>query len=202
MKRIGSILAALLLAMVGAPAVAQVVTEMTPERIKEAIAAGQATKDEVVHSLKTKGIVIGVFSTPFSRVAQASRMAKTLYKPFTEADVTPEMTAPQLEVFASAVSVRSPLPPGVGNVQAVLIMPKGVKDAAQAIQPTKTSDVPEEYRNMMGAVLEGKSILAVFPLDVLKPGREVVVVYDRLVGTNYLSKCTECRVELDLKGVR
>jgi hypothetical protein len=81
-------------------------------------------------------------------------------------------------------------------------MPKGSKDVGAAIQPTKTSEVSEEFRNMMGAVLEGKSIHAVFPLDALKPGREIVVVYDRIVGENYIRKCTECRVELDLKGVR
>lgn len=145
---------------------------------------------------------MGFFSTPFSRVVSAARQARALYKPFSEADVTPEMTVPQLDVFATAVWVRSPLPPGVGNVQAVLVMPKGAKDVSMAIHPTTTSEVSEEYKNLMGAALEGKSIHAVFPLDVLKPDREIVVVYDRIVGENHIRKCTECRVELDLKGVR
>lgn len=100
------------------------------------------------------------------------------------------------------MSVGQPLPPGSGNVQGVVIMPKGTKDVARAIQPTKATEVSAAYKNMMGASLRGKSIVAVFPLDVLTPGREVVVVYDRIVGQNYLSKCTECRVELDLKGMR
>ncbi|HXB55597.1 MAG TPA: hypothetical protein VN461_12480 [Vicinamibacteria bacterium] len=189
-------------ALSAAPAGAQIVTEMTPATIAEAIAAGQADKKAGMHFLKTKGIVVGFFTTPFSRVASAAQHAKALYKPFSEADVTPDMTVPQLEVFAGSVAVSSPLPPGVGNVEAVLIMPKGAKDVSMAIHPAKTSEVSEEYKNLMGASLNGKSINAVFPLDVLKPGREIVVIYDRIVGHDYLSKCTECRVELDLKGVR
>lgn len=197
--------ASLVLALTLSPALAhaqQIVQAMTPELIREAIAVGQADKEAGAHRLKTKGINVGFFTTPFSRVALAARRAKALYKPFTEADVTPEMTVPQLEVYAGSVSVSAPLPPGIANVQTVLIMPKGSKDVGAAIQPTTTSEASEEYRNMMGAVLEGKSIHAVFPLDALKPGREVVVVYDRIVGENYIRKCTECRVELDLKGVR
>jgi hypothetical protein len=70
---------ALVLAMTMTPALAhtqKIVQETTPELIREAIAVGQADKEAGTHRLTTKGIMIGVFTTPFSRVARAARHAK------------------------------------------------------------------------------------------------------------------------------
>src|SRR5712692_3213182 len=73
---------------------AQIVTEMTPERIKEAISSEKATGCYELHKQSLTGrVVVGCFTTPFSRVVAAAQNAKRKYKPFTEADVTPELIA-------------------------------------------------------------------------------------------------------------
>ena len=78
---------------------AQVVTEMTPERIREAIAD---TKAKGCYVLSTGGVLErfgrGCLTTPYSRVVLAAQNAREKYQPFTEADVQPAMLAPEFEI--------------------------------------------------------------------------------------------------------
>lgn len=83
----------------------RVVTEMTPQIIADAIRAGE--KGEVADGTITKSsgwswgsIHIATFSTPFMRVAMAARAAKKAYRQFRPEDVTPEMIAPELHIYA------------------------------------------------------------------------------------------------------
>lgn len=164
----------------GVQAEAQIVAEMTPEKVREALAQ---EKGETCFPLKTdtpmgmSSTYLGCYTTPFSRVAQAAQAAKKKYKAFTEADVTPEMIAPHLEVLAPSLD-RVGNRAGRANVEAVVIMPKKSKDRAAAIQPLKSEEMTSEYKNLMGATFEGRGMRAVFPLSVLSDANEVHVVFD------------------------
>lgn len=190
----------------GAPGV---VTEMTPERIKEAIAAAASEPKAVptAYGIMADGVFVGVYSTPFSRVVAAARAAKKKFKPFAETDVVPEMLAPEVRVYASSRKPTSgAYDRDIASVEAVVILPKGAKDPSQAIQPIRTEEVTDEYKNMLGGEWTGKSMMAAFPLDALQEGREILVVYDRKVFKTVSimghGGCTECRAEIRLDKVR
>lgn len=78
--------------------------------------------------------LIGYYTTPFLRVALAANTAKKHYKPFTEADVTAEMLAPEIQVYASSQPVQGTV---IANVETIVLMPKKSKDRSQGIQPTR-----------------------------------------------------------------
>ena len=69
-SHIAVLVVVVLTASVSPPAESQVVTEMTPERIREAIAD---EKGEGCYALKK---TYACFTTPYSRVVQAARVAK------------------------------------------------------------------------------------------------------------------------------
>ena len=171
-------IAALLL--IPAVAEAQIVTEMTPELVREAIAKG----GDVCHVMKKGARIIACFSTPYSRVAGAAADARKKYQPFTEADVTEEMVSPVLYVH------------GFGgwngythsDVQAIAILPVGKKDPTAAIAPLSF-----EARRRPG----GGTGVATFPLSVLSEDREVHVVYD----ADYCGS-KDCAVRFKLDDVR
>jgi hypothetical protein len=198
--------AGLLLKLLPVPCWAQVVTEMTPERIRDAIAFGTSQKEAPDYEIRERGFVgsvykprLGSFTTPFLRVALAAYEAKKQYKPFTEVDVTKEMVAPELHVYGSSQTVGA----RVANVQGIIITPKGRHDPADAIRPSSTTEVPIQYRNLMGMTAEGKSLLAVFPLDTLREANEVHIIYDSGVHHGGKNKfCEDCFVEFKLDKVR
>lgn len=182
-----------------------IVTEMTPERMREAIEKGGDPCYTLTRGmgLSTKQTHVGCFSTPYSRVAGAAKNAKVTYRSFTEADVTPEMIAPELWVLARPA--HKPYGPGVADVRAVVIAPAKSKDRSGIIMPTRTTEDVAEYKNAMGATFEGRGLLAVFPLSVLTEENEVRVVYDaRVCGSGGLSSkySEECAVRFKLDKVR
>lgn len=193
---------------VGASAAAQgVVIEMTPDRIREAVA------DERVkgcYPLKTKGaglpgarqeFGLGCFTTPYSRVALAAQEARKKYESFTEADVKPELVAPVVEVVALPQQRR--FGPGMVNVEAVVIAPVKSKDRAAAIQPLEREPLDSRYQNMLGATFEARGLVARFPLSVLAAGNEVRIVYDGPACSDWKNKPSlECAVPFTLKSVR
>ena len=189
-----------------ASASAQIVTEMTPERIEEAL---KQEKGETCFPLKTdtpmgmQSTYVGCFTTPFSRVAQAAQAARKKYKNFTAADVTPDMIAPHLEVLAPS---HDPVGQGPGrtNVEAVVITPRKSKDRGAAIQPIISEEMTAEYKNLMGATFEGRGMRAVFPLSALSEANEVHVVYDEetcIVG-GWGKFFEDCPAKLKLDRVR
>ena len=206
----------------------RIVTEMTPQIIAEAIkagAGGNVASGELSQSsgFSWGSIRIGAFSTPFMRVAAAARQAKKEYRKFTIEDVTPEMTAPELHVYAWSQAVgkapskigsarvfdRNAESPWAANVSAVIITPrKGNKEEKQTnvIQPTRFEDIPIAFQNLFGLKTEGVGRMAVFPLTVLSEANEVHVVYDRevTIGTNGAGgrHCDDCQASFSLKGVR
>jgi hypothetical protein len=190
-----------------------VVAEMTPQLIAEAIAAGERGNVASGQLTQSSGfswgsIHIATFSTPFMRVAAAARQAKRTYKKFTPEQVTPEMVALELHVYAWSQGL-SEHGPAAANVTAVVITPrKGNEEqkAAMAIQATRFEEIPMVFQNLFGAKAEGVGRMAVFPLSALTEDNEVHVVYDKeaRIGANAAGgrHCDDCRAGFDLKGVR
>jgi hypothetical protein len=174
---------------------------MTPQVIQEAIEKG----GEGLYRLQERsgwgnGPLLGYFTTPYSRVALAAASARKRYTGFTAADVTPEMLAPELHIYAVSQAVGRM---EIANVEAVVLMPHESKDRSAAIRPIRASELTEEYQNLMGAVATGRSLLAVFPLSVLDERNEVRVVFDRYVpGSSAVKGCTDCGVRFKLEKVK
>lgn len=195
-------LAVVALSFAASPVEAQVVTEMTPELVKAAIAAG----GESCYRIKTKVMMdarpAACIGTPYSRVAGAAGEARKKYQPFAEADVTPEMLAPQVTV---AVFPQNRLynKGGMVSVEAVVVMPAKSKDRAAAILPTQQAQLDEKYQNLYGAQFEARGMMATFPLSVLDEKNELRIVYDGYGCSDWKGKpSNECAVQLKLKGVK
>jgi hypothetical protein len=176
----------------------QIVTDMTPGAIKEAIKAGQANPRISFGAIAatslgmTSVVCPGTFSTPFLRVAVAAARAKTEFRKFSETDVTPEMAAPEVQIYAEPLTVGA----STYNVTAIVITPrKGTRDEkeAQAIHPTKFEDVPVSIQNLYGMKTEGTGRFATFPLSVLTKDNEVHIVRE---GGR------DCHAPFQLKNVR
>lgn len=210
MKACGrTLVVAMTLAIVGT-AQAQVLRDMTPDRIREAIAVGTKSKELSPYRIQEKARwswppLIAVYTTPFLRVALAANTAKKQYRAFTEADVTPEMTAPEIHVYATSKSLGGT---GVANVVTVVLLPHGNKNSQQAIQPLRITAASEQYKNLFGFIGEGQGMLAVFPLDVWTEDKDVHVVFDAGIpnsnpfGTGGVGGCTDCKSRVYLEKVR
>jgi len=185
--------------VLAASADAQIATEMTPERIAEAIAYGAQQKRVELPLLKS-GPARCVLSTPFLRVARAASEAKRTYKVFSPADVDDDMKAPTAEVACPSVCMVPACTKSAGfaNVQAIVITGKG---GTAPVQPLKTMAMPETYQNAFGAKTEAEGMLATFPLEALQPGRELHVILDKKASA-MMSRCDDCKVELKLEGLR
>jgi hypothetical protein len=190
---------------------AQVVTDMTPERIAEAITAGEKGKFHDGRIVEKRswalmgGVQVATFSTPFMRVAAAAAHAKRNYQALRPDDVTNDLTAPELHIYAWAQGDL----PHVHNVVSVVITPrKGSKEEkrARAIHPKELIDIPTNFRNAFGASADASGKMAVFPLDALNEQHEVHVIYDNtetIKRTNaYTLGCIDCSAAFNLKGVR
>jgi hypothetical protein len=184
---------------------AQLVTAMTQDKIQEAIALGVSQKESPMYRIHKGGFfgsiykpVLGFFTTPFARVAEAAYEAKKQYKAFAESDVTQDILAPELRVYGMAQADGA----RIANFQTIVITPKGGRDAARAIQPSSTTEIPVEFKNAMGMTAQGKSLMAVFPLDVLETN-EVDLVYDSGVHNGGEHKyCEDCSVQFKLDKIR
>jgi hypothetical protein len=181
---------------------------MTPERIRDAIALGTSAKGLTAYRIQEKARwswppLIAFYTTPFLRVALAANEAKRRYKSFTEAEVTPEMTAPEIQVYAPSQSVQGA---EIANVEAIVVLPHNSKDTNQAVHPTRTGEASQEYKNLFGFSGEGRGMLAVFPLDVWQESNEVHVVFDRAIpgsrGPKAVGGCIDCRSRIYLDRVR
>jgi hypothetical protein len=165
---------------------------LSSAEIDAAIRAGDVSKRYFV---RPRSLVLGMFSTPFSRVAMAAQDARRQYRPFTAADVTDEMLAPELHVIVPAYSASAG---DIRNVDAVVIAPRGSKDDSAVLQPIRSEPMRDEFRTLLGATFEGRGLIAVFPLDVLREGNELRIVYD--IGWNCGAwRGRDCRVQFTEK---
>ncbi len=155
----------------------QLVFAMTPQRIEEAMAYGYRDKSPIAIYTVLAGLrgdkrQVAFASTPFSRVVAAAYAARTKYQPFTAADVTPDLIAPELHIYAQSKLSG----PTILDVEAIVIMPRGEKDPANVIRPTRTAVMTEQYKNLAGATFEGHGLLAVFPLTAFVTDHQVRIV--------------------------
>lgn len=186
---------------------AQIIRDMTPERIREAIALGTKAKDLGWYKVQEKARfswppLIAYYTTPFLRVALAANDAKQHYKTFTASDVTPDMTTPQIVVYAPSQAVEGA---EIANVETIVVLPHNAKDPSRAVHPAEQKDASEEYKNLVGFTGEGRGIVAIFPIDVWQEGSDVHVVFDKAIpssmGPNAVGGCTDCKSHIYLKNV-
>ena len=202
MKR--AIGAAVLVILAGTAIVGQGEESFANFNIDEAIQYGTKANGIGLYNLQASAkfnwpVSVGGFSTPFLRVAMAANAAKSKYKTFVASDVTPEMIAPEVEIIARSIGLEGT---SVANVEAIVVLPKGVKDPLKAIQPIRTRALDEKYKNLMGFTAEGHGMIAVFPLSILKEGYEVRVIFDKHVNGGSSGPCFDCGVPIKLKGIR
>jgi hypothetical protein len=185
---------------------AQIIRDMTPERIREAIALGTKSKDLRWYSVQEKARftwppLIAVYTTPFLRVALAANAATKQYKTFTEADVTPDMIKPEILVYAESHTVQGA---DIANVETIVLLPHNSKDANQAVHPTEMKDVSQEYKNLLGFSGEGKGLVAIFPIDAWNENNDLRVVFDKTIpgSSGGLGACRDCKSRIYLGNVR
>ncbi len=165
------LLATLVVLLIARTAHAQLVVEMTPAKIKEALAD---TKGTGCYEIQKGYGQRGCFSTPYSRVVEQKAYRTKRYQPFTETDVTPELIAPgQVHVYAYPSLYQ-----GIHSVVAVVVGPHKGKGAEGVIQPLKLEEISTEYKNLLGATYEKQGMRAVFPLSVLNEQNEFRIVYE------------------------
>jgi len=185
---------------------ASVATEPWIAAAVEAGQRGKVPNTKLVHpaGMNSGRVLIGSFSTPFTRVTAAAAAAKRNYKTFTVADVTPDLIAPELHVYA----LSRPWGLEAARIEAVVITPAKGKDEekrARAIQPLRLEPTPTAFRSLLGVEFEGEHMLAVFPLSALSEANEVHIVYAVPVpgGPNGDVKgCRDCHDTFSLKDVR
>ena len=187
----------------------QLVTEMSSKNVEAAL---QLAGDEkmarrflsmyVVQSRAGwgNGPLLGSFSTPFARVVEAALAARKTGKPLAPSDVTSEMFAPELHVIA--MSQQAALDDAsVAAVQSIAIVDRGNSNSGAASQSLR--QVEQEYKDRYGIESVQRGVIAVFPLSVLKAGREIRVSFDKIAkASNALAACKDCVVTLPNKGIR
>ena len=190
---------------------AQIIRDMTPERIREAIALGTKSKDLGWYTVQEKARftwppLIAVYTTPFLRVALAANAATKQYKTFTEADVTPDMIKPEILVYAKSHTVQGAdiANADIANVETIVVLPHNSKDANQAVHPTEMKDVSQKYKNLLGFSGEGKGLVAIFPIDAWNENNDLRVVFDKTIpgSSGGLGACRDCKSRIYLGNVR
>jgi len=174
--------------------------------IEQAIQFGRKATDVEVYWLQATGRWsypprVAGYTTPFRRVALAANAAKKQLQPFSAADVTESMTAPEVHVIGLSQRVEGE---AIANVERIFVLPKGVKDPSRAVLPARTEQLSEEYKRLFGFTAGERGVVAVFPLSILREDNELRVIFDRKIldargGASY---CDDCAVAITLKGIR
>lgn len=212
MRTSDGILAMMVVSILALNSQGQIVTEMTPERIREAIEVGTNATEVWPYRIQEKTHFslrpsfppqIGVYTTPFLRVALAASVASKRYQSFTERDVTAEMIAPEIHVYARSQSLDSAT---VADVVSVAVLPHKCQDTSLTVGPSQMSVATEEYKALYGFDNHESAILAVFPADVWREDNEVHVVFDREIpgarGPSARGGCIDCKSQIYLDKVR
>ena len=149
-------LAALLLTLAAVPGAAQVVTEMTPRQVDQAIARGIEQKP-ARYSLRSKYLWME-FDTPFLRVSERAATA-----PIADRSIaTPDLLAPELRILAAP----EPLGDNVPAIKKVVLERRDGASVAPKSQEAYV-DYAQSARRKKIAI---RGVRAVFPLAALQPG--------------------------------
>jgi hypothetical protein len=160
---------------------AQVVQDMTPERIREALEWGVSASETELsqYDLRTDKTWLVNFDTPFLRVAQFSRAMKIQNSPATEGDVSPKLAAPEVHLYAHARQTAGggPLP----NIEYVMVVRPRPDGAAENLLPTSLQSfvrrVPRD-EDVGGPTRIARSVKASFPMRALAAGNEVRLTFE------------------------
>ncbi len=172
---------ALMALLPAAPTHAQLVGDMSPDRVREALAWGlRAPETELdQYELRTDRTWLVNFDTPFLRVAQLSRAMKIQNSPASEADVSPKVAGPEVHVYAHARmdTGRGPVP----NIDYVVILHPRPGAPSETILPSSVQSfvrrVPTDA-DFMGSTRIARSVKAVFPLRALAAGNTVRLTFE------------------------
>lgn len=115
----------------------------------------------------------GVAWTPWYRIAGEAYRAARRYAKFERSDVTADMLRPQLTVYAAP---RGKLGTAA-SADAVVIVPAG-GGRQEAQQPASVTPEDVSMSNAYGKTVQARALIANFPLDALRDGSEVRIVYD------------------------
>src|SRR5262245_16472602 len=152
--RVSALLGVLLLSAL--PARAQVVTDMTPERIDQAIAA-RVDQEPQPCALRTKPLRMEV-TTPYPRVLGRAATAPTVDGSL----ATKDLVAPELRITAAA----EPLGDKVPEVKGALVeRPDGTQ-----VKPTSQQSFLDYAQSTRRKKIAIRGVNAVFPIAVLEPG--------------------------------
>lgn len=188
---------ATVLAAALAAAPAEVVTEMTPALVEQAIKEGQVkARSGLLAGLFGKVSLPGQYGqggrkrpcflmTPYSRVVFASHLAYSENRALTPDRLRPDLVAPELWVVCSPITHRTEEASDVRTISLVA--------GDRAVPALRVETSRELYRDAFGFTYPALGMTAVFPLSALQPGAEVNVLY---------SGYKDARIRLDLTGVR
>jgi hypothetical protein len=121
-----------------------------------------------------------VVTGPIGRIAGAAREAAAAYKPFTRAEVTPELAQNLIAMTVipdkpsyNKYSGWSVAPPA----EHLVVQPPKSKSPETAVQPCKMETFPVSWSNSFGMKFEGQGLRALFrPTDLPEGEIEVVVI--------------------------
>jgi hypothetical protein len=147
------------------------------------------------------GPLVGVFSTPFSRVVRAAIAARHLHAPFGPNDVTPDLIVEELHVVAMAQK-GWPDPDTTAAVQTVVLAIHNDNGTETLIQPLRTTELSAPARALYGITTNDAGVVAAFPGTALTRSTVIRVTFDRTARGFGSSTCRECTVAVDLRRIR
>lgn len=172
-----------LLCLLAVPAQAEVVLEMTPQRVTHALRVGAAqVVTPAMYRLKGgpremfRDPRVVFFNTPFSRAVREAFSAKQEFRTI-EPDALAPLLEPYVEVYAPADMVQASrwTRASITGVRKIVVTgPKG----ANPVHATKEDARVERFHNTVGAEWEAQGLTARFPLTVVTPDAEVHVIYE------------------------
>jgi len=200
MRLHGHLMLALLVGLGSAAAFAQATAPVSPDELKEAIAAAKAAKapapytlrgpstpvvrgapldPEVAKTLDPKKILtFGAVYTPFIRTAMLARKAADAGRPFGLTDI-PSETQDSLTYVLALPWERTDVtgPDRLVDTIYVIVTPRGSTERSEVIQPVWVKPDTSVLRNLFGSAVPERGVVAAFSRDAIKAGNDFVLVY-------------------------
>ena len=143
------------------------------------VTRGAPLDPEVAKTLDpNKILTFGAVYTPFIRAAILARKAADAGKPFGPADIPAEIQD-SLTYVAALPWERTDVtgPDRLVDTIFVILTPPGSTDRAQIVQPVWVKPETTLLRNILGAAVPERAMLAAFAPGAIQAGKEFVIVY-------------------------
>jgi len=151
------------------------------------VTRGAPLDPEVAKTLDpNKILTFGAVYTPFVRAAILARKAADAGKPFGPSDIPAEIQD-GLTYVAALPWERTDVtgPDRLVDTIFVIVTPPGSTDRAQIVQPVWVKPETTFLRNILGAEVPERAMLAAFSPGSIQAGKEFVIVY---AGTVYAQR--------------